>query len=127
MLAFAFVWALASFDPINTQALWLIDLVDWPMEGNLSKFDRYDQWFSAVASSFLIGFALLFLLLICPLIEQGSELARRAGMISIIAWFIADNIGSYASGVPVNIIWNVFFILPFLLPLLLVKFEHEDI
>lgn len=126
MLGFAFVWALAPFDSVNTPAIWLIDILDWPFDGNVTEFNRYEQWFSAVASSFLIGFALLFLLLICPLLEQGNSLARRAGLISISIWFITDSLGSYASGVPVNVIWNSMFVLPFFIPLMFVKFDLDN-
>ena len=125
MIGFALVWSMAPFDSINAPAIWLIDIVDWPIEGNITEFSRYEQWFSAVASSFLMGFALLFLLLICPLLEQRNLLARRAGLISICIWFIADNLGSYAAGVPVNILWNVFFILPFFIPLMFIKLDPD--
>jgi len=124
MIAFGALWALAPYDPVSTPAVLLIDILDWPLDGNPSEFSRYDQWFSAVATSFLFGLALLFLLLVCPLIEQGSKLARRAGIISLSVWFLSDCLGSYAAGVPVNVVWNIGFILPFIIPLVLVRLDE---
>ncbi len=118
MLGFSLFMGLAPFSSINAPVIFAFDVMDWPLDGSPAAFDRHHQWFLAFSSSFLAGFSLLFIFVVCPALARGDERTRKVALYVLAVWFMMDNVGSIAAGVPVNALWNGLFILPFAIPLM---------
>ena len=104
--------------------LWLFDLLRWPLDGNPAAFSSEAQAVNAVLGGVMIGWGLLMLRLAR---EHVFQEPIRSGMQSaLLLWFVTDSTGSFAAGLPGNIILNVVFLVLFLISLRLLKNSNES-
>ena len=79
-----------------------------------------------ICSGLSAGFGALYVFLVAPLLylpdSTVRRLAKRGGLIAAFIWFVIDNIGSLAAGVPSNVAMNTVFLLAIAGPLIMVKF-----
>lgn len=117
LLAFLFVWFLAVFPPIDRPASLLIDLLDWPVDRGTDFLSRDVRWLSAIGAGLLASMAMNNLLVVVPEIEAGNFRVLKGSAIATISWYVVDSIGSFASGVPSNVVFNTVFLVMLLYPL----------
>lgn len=75
----------------------------------------------AIAGGLFGGLGAMYLFISAPGVEQGNELIRRGTIYVFLIWFVIDSGASIASGNAPNLIPNLFFLIVYLAPLMLVK------
>lgn len=116
-----------SFTGYDSFAHASIDFLDIS-QTHTEVLTRDARLFGAVFAGLITGFGALYAFGIAPLLKitnrEANNIAKRAGIIAAIAWFIVDSAGSIASGVWSNAMFNVIYLLLLVVPLALVKFEN---
>ncbi len=125
LILLAATWGLAAFPPVDGPARMLVDLVDWPLGDGSPVWDRSVMWLSSIGAGVLMGWALMFLLIVAPALKRGDKQVIRASIIAVVAWFIIDSAGSIASGVTSNAVFNVAVLVLLAGPLVLVKIDFS--
>lgn len=104
-------------------------LFDWSGQTSSDTLSRSARWFAAIMSGLSAGFGALYVFVIAPLLTAGhlpsTAIARRGGLIAAGLWFAIDSTGSYAAGVPSNVVMNAVFLVMLSVPLIMVKAEGE--
>ncbi|MCB1315251.1 MAG: hypothetical protein KDK27_04810 [Leptospiraceae bacterium] len=116
--------AAAASHPLG-EAPWLLlfDLLAWPLDGHPAAFPFTARAINAVLGGVMVGWACMMLLLVSGPLQKGDASIRRMMLIGLIAWFVVDSAGSFAAGIPGNVVLNVIFLLLFLPPLLAYRFD----
>lgn len=125
-VAFGLVWETTAFAGMDAPGRFLIDLLDWPLDGGLADPSKEARWMGAIGAGLTVGIGLMLALIFAPLIKKGDPdvggIIRKGGLIAFTAWLIVDSAGSIASGVPSNAVFNFIFYLLIAVPLWQVKF-----
>lgn len=115
--------AFAGYDGLAHASIDFLDL----SQSHTETLSRDARLFGAVFAGLITGFGALYAFGIAPLLKvknlEANHIAKRAGIIAAIAWFVVDSIGSIASGVWSNAMFNVIYFLLLVIPLMMVKFE----
>lgn len=117
----ALIFASGAFASIDGLSVWLHDLLDWPLDGKTAAYTKEARWFSAIGGGVFAGLCVLFYMVVAPLIEQGSRLAARGVVVSMLVWFVIDSAGSISAGVPANAVFNVLFLAILIGPILAIR------
>jgi len=92
---------------VTEPARWTLDLLSWPLDGNM----RYDapttRFLSALTGGFLLGWGVTIWCLGKYVYPVAPEGARKTVLYGLIAWFLLDSAGSIASGNAPNALINV--------------------
>ncbi len=112
--------AIASFGPVfflgsmwttSEAARWSLDLLSWPVDEAQQYTDPTTRFLSALTGGFLLGWGVTISCLrqwVYPLAPEG---VRKSVVTGILAWFVLDSTGSYLSGNPSNVFFNVLVLL----------------
>lgn len=119
--AFALLWGLAPFHEINISARFILDLSDWPIDNLSTPLDRTTTWLVSIASGLIAALAIFLGLIVAPAIQQNNRKVMTATIYALLAWYLIDSIGSYASGVASNIAFNTIYLILAVIPLILTK------
>jgi len=117
----ALILASGAFAPIDGLSVRMYDLADWPLDGETTAYTQEARWFSAIGGGLFAGLSVLLFMVIAPLIEQGSRMAARGLVVSMLVWFVIDSAGSIAAGVPANAAFNVLFLAMLIGPVLAIR------
>lgn len=111
------ICALASH--ASTQGIWLFlfDVLKWPVDGDPASFIADTRAVNAVLGGVMVGWGLLMFLLSNQRLMTAAPAVPRLMTISLLAWFVVDSLGSWAAGLPGNIVLNLVFLAMFLPPL----------
>ena len=115
------IFASGAYQPIEGASRLMHDLIDYPVDGSIDSFTREARWFGAIGGGVVVGLAVLFLLVIAPLIEAGRREIHRGVIVSLLAWYVVDSAGSIAAGVPANAVLNTFLFVSFVGPILAIR------
>lgn len=111
------VFALGSMATMAEPARWSLDLLSWPIDGNMSYSDPTTRFLSALTGGFLFGWGVLILLLRHYVFDASPEGVRKAVLGGLLAWFLLDSTGSIASGNASNAAFNILVLLALAGPL----------
>ncbi len=112
---------LASSPVTEKPWLLLLDLLDWPLDGNPSAFTKESFILNAVLGGVMVGWGCLMFYVSDEI--KNSPRLLKAMFVSLTCWFVTDSMGSFISGVYGNIILNLIFLSMFLYPLM--KLRHS--
>ena len=115
---FALFWAGAAFPGFDGPARYLLDLLDWPLDGTPAALDQYARWLSAIGAGLTAAFAAMSYFVVAPAIERNEAAARNGALAAITIWFVVDSAGSIASGFASNAVFNAVFFGLYAAPLL---------
>jgi len=93
------------------------DLIIWPIDGMQSLASPETRILCAILGGVMTGWGVLFWQLSTKLFPRDPELARTLIYWSIGVWFVIDGIGSIVAGAPLNVFFNIGFLIAFILPL----------
>lgn len=105
--AFGPVFALGSMAGSAEPARSSLDLLSWPVDGNMSYAAGTTRFLSALTGGFLFGWGLMVLLLRQWVYDAAPDGVRRAVLGGLLGWFVLDSAGSIASGNPSNAVINI--------------------
>ncbi|ADZ89418.1 hypothetical protein [Marinomonas mediterranea] len=123
--AYALLWATAPFTAINLPARLILDVSDWPLDRLSQPLDRNTMWIVSIAAGLLGAIAVLFWRVVAPAIEAGNKAIMRSTLYAILVWYVIDGIGSVASGVVSNLVFNTVYLVLVIAPLILTKYGRE--
>ena len=125
-IVFGILFVTIAFADYDRFAHTLANVFDWTGGPHTEELTRDARWFAAIMSGLSAGFGALYVFLVAPLLSlpdpTARRLAKRGGLIAAVLWFVIDNIGSLAAGVPSNVAMNTMFLLAIAGPLIMVKF-----
>ncbi|PHR92349.1 MAG: hypothetical protein COA69_08195 [Robiginitomaculum sp.] len=122
---FAVFWALAPYTSINFPARFIIDVLDWPIDNTAQPLSKNTQWLSSIGAGLLASLAILLGGIIAPAAKTGDVRTVRIGFWAILIWYVIDSVGSVASGVASNAVFNTLFAVPLLLPMYGLKAQAD--
>jgi hypothetical protein len=111
------ICALASHP--STQGIWLFlfDVLKWPVDADPGFFNADTRAVNAVLGGVMVGWGLLMFFLADERLMRAAPVVPRLLMISLLAWFAVDSLGSWAADLPGNIVLNLLFLAMFIPPL----------
>ena len=124
-IIFGVVFVTIAFPAFDSFAKALSHLFDWTGQTTSDPLSRSARWFAAIMSGMSAGLGAFFVFIVAPLLSHKDDevlrTVKRGALIAAGLWYIIDNIGSVAAGVPSNVVPNTLFMAAFTVPLLLVK------
>ncbi|NOR61891.1 MAG: hypothetical protein GQ535_05255 [Rhodobacteraceae bacterium] len=123
-IAFAIIWGLAPYGPVSAPSRILLDILDWPY-GSRANLSRDAMWLSSVGAGLTIAICIMLLGIVVPAVREGNKRVVRVTIWAFVAWFIIDGLGSYASGVGSNAVFNIVLFVAIMVPLVTLRFEDS--
>ncbi len=105
---------LGAYDKTSAGVKLWGDLLFWPLDDDV-QVTKEGRLFSAVLGGVMIGWGVVYWGL-ASMLETDPVAVRRVFLTSIGAWFVFDCVGSVAAGAPLNLIFNVGYLLLFVVP-----------
>lgn len=101
------------------EAPWLalLDLVDWPPDGEPARFARETSAVNAVVGGVMVGWGTLMFLIATGPFGRGDTTFATPMLVSVAAWFLVDSTASLIAGLPGNVVLNIGFLVLFVPPL----------
>ena len=115
--SFGPIFALGTMEPTSELARWTLDFLSWPLDGLQTYTDPTTRFLSALTGGFLFGWGIMVWCLRLWVYDAAPEGVRRAVLTGALAWFFLDSAGSWASGNPSNVGFNVIVLLLIVGPL----------
>ncbi|MEM8688380.1 MAG: hypothetical protein AAGF81_13695 [Pseudomonadota bacterium] len=116
LILFGILAAAGAMPALSAPTLLLLDLAFWPLDGAQSLAAPETRLLCAVGGGVLVGWGALLFLLADQIGSTDPALVRKFVIVSIGSWFVVDSLGSVAAGAPMNALFNVGFLLLFLIP-----------
>lgn len=115
-IGFGLLIAAAAIPALQAPTAILLDLVYLPLDSSPSTGGAAARLLSAISGGVLVGWGLMFWMLATLLYAKEPDLCRKIILTSIISWFVVDSSMSIAAGAFLNALFNVGFLLVFVLP-----------
>jgi len=125
-ISFAIIWGLAPYQAVNAPARLLLDLLDLPFGDAAPTLNQSEMWLSSIGAGLVIAISIMLLGIVAPALEKSDKVVVRVTIWAFISWYLVDSVGSIASGVASNALFNSIFLAIILLPLLTVKYELPE-
>ena len=107
--------SLAIFEATQEPWRFFFDVLTWPIDQNPLSFLDSERQLSAVLGGVLCGWGWLLFKLATS--ELFNPLIRKLMVQSVWIWFVLDSAGSILSGLSLNALSNISFLLILLVPL----------
>jgi hypothetical protein len=88
-----------------------LDILSWPIDGNVTLSASETRFLSALTGGFLFGWGVMIFCLARWAFDLAPDQVRRCVVTGLCAWFLLDSAGSLASGHPSNVWFNVIVLL----------------
>ncbi len=124
-IAFAIVWGLAPYQAINWPSRALLDLLNWPFGDSAPAFTQSEMWLSSIGAGLTFAISIMLIGIVAPAAQNRDMKTVHVTIWAFIIWYLVDSIGSVASGVPSNALFNLILLMAILTPLLLLKKEGK--
>lgn len=105
------IFALGTMAATSEPARWSLDLLSWPLDGLQTFTDPTTQFLSALTGGFLFGWGVMVFCLRRWVYDASPEGVRKSVLMGVVAWFVLDSAGSWASGNTSNVFFNVIVLL----------------
>ncbi|WCL49889.1 hypothetical protein [Leptospira sp. GIMC2001] len=109
--SFAPVFFLGTMIATSEPARFTLDLLSWPIDGNITYSSPDVRFLSALTGGFLLGWGVMVWLLSTLVYDKAPEQVRKAVLFGMLSWFFLDSSGSIASGNLSNAIFNILILL----------------
>lgn len=118
-LVFAFCWWLAVIPALDGPARFILDVSDWPFDGNFDDMHRASRFLSAIGSGLLVGLSVLLLFVVVPEIKRRNANVVRGAVFAVLAWYVVDSLGCALLGIYSNVVLNTVYAAAIIPPLLM--------
>lgn len=115
---YSLLWALAPFSSFNLPARFILDLADWPLNNLAAPLEQNVQFLSAIGAGLLAAISIFLGGIVVPAIKAQNIAIINCCKLAMIIWYVIDGVGSIAAGVASNVVFNTFYLLLVLAPLL---------
>lgn len=117
-IAGGLMWASGAIPGFDAPAVWMLDLLSWPIDGRPGGLNPAATFMSAIGGGVLAALGVLNWLLIAPALEAGDWRILDAALASVFTWFVIDSTGSVLSGNAPNVFFNVVILGLYVAPIL---------
>lgn len=115
--SFGPIFALGSMESTSELARWTLDFLSWPLDGLQTYSDPTTRFLTALTGGFLFGWGVMVFCLRQWVYDVAPEAIRKTLLTSAFCWFFLDSAGSWASGNPSNVFFNVIVLLAVIGPM----------
>ena len=115
-IAFGALIAAAAIPAAQSPTVFLLDLIYFPVDGAQSLGGDGFRLLSAVSGGVMVGWGVLLWMIGADLYPADPARGRKLILSSIAAWFVVDSAMSAAAGAPLNALFNLGFVVLFVLP-----------
>lgn len=122
---YAILWGLAPYESINFPSRLILDSLDWPIDSLSTPLDKNTMLLSAIGAGLLGAIAIFLGGIVAPAIKEGNKSITRTAVVAMIVWYVIDGVGSIASGVASNVVFNSVYLILILIPLLWKDLEEN--
>ncbi|MBL1276950.1 MAG: hypothetical protein COB30_012770 [Ectothiorhodospiraceae bacterium] len=122
---YAIIWGVAPYTSYNISARVLLDILDWPLDNMAAELDRNTKWLSAIGAGLLAAVAIFLGGIVAPALKRGDEAIIKVAFWAIMAWYIIDGLGSLAVGITSNVIFNTFYLVLMIGPLVGINYQAQ--
>ncbi len=123
---YALIWGVAPYTSYNLSARILLDVLDWPLDNMANELDRNTKWLSAIGAGLLASVAIFLGGIVAPALKRGDAAIIKVAFWEIMAWYIIDGLGSLAVGITSNVIFNTFYLVLMIGPLIGINYETQE-
>jgi hypothetical protein len=88
-------------------ARFTLDLLSWPIDGNMSYQEPTVRFLSALTGGFLLGWGVTIWCIGRHVYPVAPGPARKTVVFGLLSWFVLDSAGSALSGNEPNILFNI--------------------
>ena len=92
---------------VSEPARFTLDLLSWPVDGNMSYQEPTVRFLSALTGGFLLGWGVTIWCLGKYLYPIAPKPARVTVVYGLLSWFVLDSAGSLLSGNQPNVVFNM--------------------
>ncbi|WP_282607745.1 hypothetical protein [Pelagibius sp. Alg239-R121] len=117
VIVFGIAMVSAAIPATSASTAFLLDLIFWPLDGQQSAARPEVHLLFAISGGMLMGWGLLLWQITARLFPRDPDLARSLILTSIGTWFVFDSLGSVVAGAPLNAVFNIGFLLLYVVPL----------
>lgn len=101
------IFSLGGVEATAEAARWSLDLLSWPLDGNMDYRAPTTRFLTVLTGGFLFGWGIMVLLLRQWVFDAAPDAVRRSVLGGLVAWFLLDSAGSIASGNGSNALFNI--------------------
>jgi hypothetical protein len=101
------VFFLGTMEATHEPARLSLDILTWPIDGNITLADPETRFLSALTGGFLLGWGVTIYCLAAWVHDLAPEAVRKSVVSGLCAWFALDSAGSIAAGQSINVLFNV--------------------
>jgi hypothetical protein len=105
--SFGPIFFLGTMAPTSELARLTLDILSWPLDGNVTYSSPDTRFLSALTGGFLLGWGVTIWCLSAWVYDAAPEGVRRTVVTGMLCWFVLDSAGSIASGNGSNAAINV--------------------
>jgi hypothetical protein len=109
--SFGPVFFLGTMESTVEPARLTLDLLSWPIDGNITYGSPDTRFLSALTGGFLLGWGVMIWCLSAWVYDKAPEGIRKSVLTGVLAWFFMDSAGSVASGNLSNVFFNILVLL----------------
>ncbi|MDX1507794.1 MAG: hypothetical protein R3358_05915 [Woeseiaceae bacterium] len=117
-IGFGLLIAAAAVPAAQAPMAFLLDLIYFPVDGGQSLTGDGIRVLSAVSGGVMAGWGVMLWLVASEVYTTNPELGRKLILASIGTWFVVDSTMSVMAGAPLNALFNVGFLVLFVVPVL---------
>ena len=105
--SFGPIFFLGTIKETSEPAKFTLDLLSWPIDGNINYNLPELKFLSALTGGFLFGWGITIWLLSKLVYDKAPEEVRKTVLYGLLSWFFLDSLGSITSGNTSNAIINI--------------------
>lgn len=109
--SFGPIFFLGTMEPTLEPARLSLDILSWPVDGNITLAATETRFLAALTGGFLLGWGITIWILASSVHDVAPEPVRLAVVTGLCAWFVLDSAGSVAVGHAANVAFNVLVLL----------------
>ncbi len=109
--SFGPVFSLGTMAATAEPARLTLDILSWPIDGNITYAASDMRFLTALTGGFLLGWGVMIWCLSLWAYDHAPEGVRKTVLAGLLAWFFLDSAGSIASGNASNAVINVLVLL----------------
>lgn len=115
-IGFGMLFALAAIPALSAPTALLLDLVFFPIDGLQAMDAPAARLMAAIGGGVMFGWGNMLWLVATRVYPADPALGRTMIVTGAVSWFVLDSLMSIAAGAPLNAVFNVGFLLVFLVP-----------
>lgn len=121
LIIFGLMFFLALFTPLSGAVNALLNLALLTFDGSVNILAAETRLLMAISGGICVGWGAMIYMITTQVYASNPEVGGRIILVSSVAWFLVDSIGSVIAGAAFNAVLNIGFLIMFVAPVLLYR------